>query len=58
MQKRGFKAGSKVLVVSNPAVEALYAEPLLAGLNGAGFETSLLGSAGREDQKTAPPRWP
>ncbi|APD48891.1 3-dehydroquinate synthase [Synechococcus sp. CS-602] len=52
MQKRGFKAGSKVLVVSNPAVEALYAEPLLAGLNGAGFETSLLAVPAGEDQKT------
>ncbi|NQV11277.1 MAG: 3-dehydroquinate synthase [Cyanobacteria bacterium] len=52
MLRRGFKAGSKVLVVSNPEVEALYADRLLASLNGAGFETSLLAVPAGEDQKT------
>jgi len=54
MQKRGFQAGSKVLVVSKPAVEALYARPLAGGPDGAGFETSLLAVPGRGMTRKTP----
>jgi 3-dehydroquinate synthase len=49
---RGFKAGTKVLVVTNPVVAEHYGAAALASLRAAGLEaTSLVIEAG-EDQKT------
>jgi len=42
IEEAGFKAGSKVLVVEQPRGGGPVRRALLAGLNGAGFETSLL----------------
>jgi len=49
---RGFKAGTKVLVVTNPVVQQHYGATALTSLQAAGFDaTSLVIEAG-EDQKT------
>jgi len=48
----GFSAGTKVLIVSNPDVEALYGATALASLQGAGFESHLLVVEAGEQQKT------
>jgi 3-dehydroquinate synthase len=49
---RGFKAGTKVLVVTNPEVNGPYGARALASLAGAGFEASTLVIEAGEDQKT------
>ena len=48
---RGFKAGTKVLVVTNPVVNDHYGAPALASLEAAGFNASLLVIEAGEDQK-------
>ena len=48
----GVKAGTKVLVVTNPEVNGPYGARALASLAGAGFEASTLVIEAGEDQKT------
>jgi 3-dehydroquinate synthase len=48
---RGFKAGTKVLVVTNPVVHAHYGASVLASLQGAGLDAELLVIEAGEDQK-------
>jgi 3-dehydroquinate synthase len=50
--REGFGAGTKVLIVSNPEVQALYGATALASLQGAGFESHLLVVEAGEQQKT------
>lgn len=50
--QQGFGAGTKVLIVSNPEVEALYGATALASLQEAGFESHLLVVEAGEQQKT------
>ena len=50
--QQGFGPGTKVLVVSNPDVEALYGAPALASLQAAGFEATTLVVEAGEQQKT------
>jgi 3-dehydroquinate synthase len=50
--ERGFRGGSKVLVVSNPVVERHYGATVLASLKGAGFQASGLVIEAGEEQKT------
>ena len=49
---RGIKAGTKVLVVTNPVVESHYGATAMASLEAAGFNASLLVIEAGEDQKT------
>lgn len=49
---RGFKAGTKVLVVTNPAVHGPYGARALASLAAAGFEAGEWVIEAGEDQKT------
>jgi 3-dehydroquinate synthase len=48
----GFQAGTKVLIVTNPVVEAHYGARALASLQAAGLEASTLVIEAGEDQKT------
>ena len=48
----GIKAGTKVLVVTNPVVEQHYGATALSSLQAAGFEASSLVIEAGEDQKT------
>ena len=48
----GIKAGTKVLVVTNPVVEQQYGATALSSLKAAGFEASTLVIEAGEDQKT------
>lgn len=48
----GIKAGTKVLVVTNPAVEQHYGTTALSSLQAAGFDASTLVIEAGEDQKT------
>ena len=48
----GIKAGTKVLVVTNPVVEQHYGATALSSLKAAGFEASSLVIDAGEDQKT------
>jgi 3-dehydroquinate synthase len=52
VRAQGIKAGTKVLVVTNPVVEEHYGAAALASLQGAGFEASSLVIEAGEDQKT------
>jgi 3-dehydroquinate synthase len=49
---RGFKTGTKVLVVTNPVVHDHYGATALASLQAAGFDASALVIEAGEDQKT------
>jgi 3-dehydroquinate synthase len=49
---RGFKAGTKVLVVTNPVVHDHYGAAALTSLQAAGFAASALVIEAGEDQKT------
>ena len=49
---QGIKAGTKVLVVTNPVVETHYGAMALASLQAAGFDASTLVIEAGEDQKT------
>lgn len=49
---QGIKAGTKVLIVTNPVVQEHYGAAALASLQGAGFEASTLVIEAGEDQKT------
>ena len=49
---RGFKAGTKVLVVTNPEVNGPYGARALTSLAAAGFDASTLVIEAGEDQKT------
>ena len=49
---RGFKAGTKVLVVTNPVVHDHYGATALTSLQTAGFAASVLVIEAGEDQKT------
>ena len=49
---RGFKAGTKVLVVTNPVVQQHYGTTALASLQAAGFDATTLVIEAGEDQKT------
>ena len=48
----GFQAGTKVLIVTNPVVEAHYGARALGSLQAAGLEASTLVIEAGEDQKT------
>ena len=50
--QQGFGTGTKVLIVSNPEVEARYGATALASLQAAGFDTTLLVVEAGEQQKT------
>ena len=50
--QQGFGTGTKVLVVSNPEVEALYGAPALASLEAGGFASQLVVVEAGEQQKT------
>ena len=52
IRQRGFASATKVLVVTNPVVEAHYGAGALASLQAAGFEASTLVIEAGEDQKT------
>ncbi|MFM7086017.1 MAG: 3-dehydroquinate synthase [Cyanobium sp.] len=52
IRAQGLKAGTKVLVVTNPVVEQHYGAAALASLQAAGFEASTLVIEAGEDQKT------
>jgi len=52
VRAQGIKAGTKVLVVSNPVVQEHYGSTALASLQSAGFEASTLVIEAGEDQKT------
>ncbi|MFM1812728.1 MAG: hypothetical protein RLZZ336_1666, partial [Cyanobacteriota bacterium] len=49
---RGFKPGTKVLVVTNPVVHDHYGATALASLQAAGFDATALVIEAGEDQKT------
>jgi 3-dehydroquinate synthase len=49
---RGFKPGTKVLVVTNPVVQQHYGEPALASLQAAGLDATTLVLEAGEDPKT------
>ena len=52
VQAQGFKAGTKVLVVTNPVVNSHYGATALASLRAAGYDAQLLEIDAGEDQKT------
>ncbi len=52
IRAQGFKAGTKVLVVTNPVVHAHYGDRALASLAAAGLDASGLVIEAGEDQKT------
>ena len=52
LQLQGFKAGTRVLVVTNPDVQAHYGAAALASLQKANFDASTLVIEAGEDQKT------
>ena len=52
VQAQGFKAGTKVLVVTNPVVNSHYGATALASLRAAGYDAHLLEIDAGEDQKT------
>jgi len=49
---RGIKAGTKVLIVTNPVVHQHYGAQALGSLQAAGFEAELLVIEAGEEQKT------
>ena len=49
---RGFKPGTKVLVVTNPVVQNHYGTTALTSLQAAGFDANILVLEAGEDQKT------
>jgi 3-dehydroquinate synthase len=51
IRERGFRPGTKVLVVTNPVVEQHYGTAVLASLAQAGFDASALVIEAGEDQK-------
>jgi 3-dehydroquinate synthase len=52
IREQGIRAGTKVLVVSNPVVQGFYGATALTSLEAAGFESTLLVIEAGEDQKT------
>ena len=52
IRARGFKAGTKVLMVTNPVVQEHYGATALASLQAAGFEATTVVIEAGEDQKT------
>jgi len=52
IRAQGFKAGTKVLVVTNPVVHDHYGAACLASLQQAGFDAGVLVIEAGEDQKT------
>ena len=52
IRNQGIKAGTKLLVVTNPVVNEHYGTTALSSLEAAGFNTSLLVIEAGEDQKT------
>jgi 3-dehydroquinate synthase len=52
MRQQGIKAGTKVLVVTNPVVHQHYGAQALTSLESAGFNANLLVIEAGEDQKT------
>ena len=52
VQAQGFKAGTKMLVVTNPVVNGHYGAKALASLRAAGYDAHLLEIDAGEDQKT------
>ena len=52
IRARGFKAGTKALIVTNPVVQAHYGATALQSLQQAGLEASTLVIDAGEDQKT------
>ena len=52
VQAQGIKAGTKVLVVTNPVVNGHYGATALASLRAAGYDAQLLEIDAGEDQKT------
>ncbi|MFZ9973928.1 MAG: 3-dehydroquinate synthase [Vulcanococcus sp.] len=52
MRQQGIKAGTKVLVVTNPVVDQHYGAQALTSLESAGFNANLLVIEAGEDQKT------
>jgi len=52
VRSRGFRSGTRVLVVTNPVVEQHYGATALGSLKAAGFEASTLVIEAGEDQKT------
>ena len=48
----GIRAGTKILVVSNPVVADHYSNRVIGSLNAAGFEADLLVVEAGEEQKT------
>jgi 3-dehydroquinate synthase len=52
VQAQGIKAGTKVLVVTNPVVNGHYGATALASLGAAGYDAHLLEIDAGEDQKT------
>ena len=52
VQAQGIKAGTKVLVVTNPVVNGHYGATALASLRAAGYDAHLLEIDAGEDQKT------
>ena len=52
IRAQGIKAGTKVLVVTNPVVNEHYGPTAMASLEAAGFNTGLLVIEAGEDQKT------
>jgi 3-dehydroquinate synthase len=53
IRQRDFPSGTKVLIVTNPVVEAHYGADALASLQAAGLDASTLVIEAGEDQKTA-----
>jgi len=52
VRSRGFRSGTKVLVVTNPVVQQHYGEPALSSLDAAGLDATTLVIEAGEDQKT------
>ena len=52
IRSRGFKAGTKVLMVTNPVVQEHYGATALSSLQAAGFDATTLVIEAGEDQKT------
>ena len=52
VRSRGFRSGTKVLVVTNPVVQQHYGEPALSSLDAARFDATTLVIEAGEDQKT------
>ncbi len=52
LQRMGIRPETKILVVSNPEIAALYGQRCLSSLSNAGFHPTLLTIPAGEDQKT------